>query len=110
MTTAGKPSVPEPISHEEIDRILAGQHHDPHAVLGAHPLGVGSGPNDTVIRTLWPLAWSVDLVLFDGSRHPMTHVHEGVFSAAVPAGIPVSGYRLDVFFRAGGRDLLVDHP
>jgi hypothetical protein len=24
----------DPISHEVIDLILAGQHHDPHAVLG----------------------------------------------------------------------------
>jgi len=113
MTTAGKPSVTDPISHEEIDRILSGQHHDPHAVLGAHPFGDESGPRGTVIRALRPLAWSVDLVLPDCSRYPMAHVHEGVFLATVPAGpsgAPASEYRLAVSYRADGPELLVDDP
>jgi len=90
MTAAGKsrdrgPKITDPISHEEIDRILSGQHHDPHAVLGAH-----SGPQGTIIRALRPLASSVDIVLPDGSRYPMGHVHGGVFSVTVPADAAVS--------------------
>ena len=69
----------DPISHEVIDRILAGQHHDPHSVLGAH-----EAPEGTVVRALRPLARSVEVVLPDGTRYPMQHVHEGVFSATVP--------------------------
>ena len=32
-----RPARPRQISHAEIDRIVAGTHHDPHSVLGAHP-------------------------------------------------------------------------
>jgi 1,4-alpha-glucan branching enzyme len=97
--------ITDPISHEEIDLILAGQHHDPHAVLGAH-----LGPRGTVIRALRPLAWSVDVVLPDGSRYPMGHVHEGVFSVTVPADAPVGEYRLAVSYRADGPELFADDP
>ena len=41
----------ETISLGEIERLVAGQHHDPHSVLGAHPL---PGDNMT-IRALRPL-------------------------------------------------------
>jgi 1,4-alpha-glucan branching enzyme len=62
----------------EIDRLVAGQHHDPHSILGAHRDG------DTIlIRALRPLADSVEVVLPDGSRHPMAHVHQGVFEVTL---------------------------
>src|SRR5712691_12729523 len=72
------PSPADP-SLGEIERIVAGQHHDPHSVLGAHP-----GPDGVVIRALRPLATSVTAVLDDGRRLPMTHVHQGVFEITVP--------------------------
>ena len=76
------------ISHDEIDRLIAGQHHDPHSVLGAHP-GPGSG---VTIRALRPLAKSVSVVLPDGSRLPMRRIYQGVFSVTVPgkdhSGLP----------------------
>ena len=57
-----------------IEAIVAGQHHDPHSVLGVH-----RGPDGTVIiRALRPLATSVTAVLADGTRIPMRHVHNGV--------------------------------
>ena len=37
-----------------------------------------------MIRALRPLATSVTAVLPDGSRHPMTHLHLGVFEVTVP--------------------------
>ena len=50
------------ISEGEIDRVVAGHHHDPHSVLGAHP-----GPDGVIVRALRPLATSVTLVLdFEG--------------------------------------------
>src|SRR6185437_16289303 len=70
----------DPVSREAIDAIVAGMHHDPHSVLGAHP-----GTDGVTIRTLRPLAESVAVVLPGGRRVPMTHVHEGVFSARLPA-------------------------
>ncbi len=76
------------LSLGEIERIVAGQHHDPHSVLGAHP-----GPDGVIIRALRPLARSVTAVLDDGRRLPMTHVHRGVFAVTVPDE-KVPGYRI----------------
>jgi 1,4-alpha-glucan branching enzyme len=76
----------ETVSLGEIERLVAGQHHDPHSVLGAHP-APGDHPesgNSVTIRALRPLATSVAAVLPDGSRHPMTHRHLGVFEVTVP--------------------------
>jgi 1,4-alpha-glucan branching enzyme len=113
MTAAGKPAGPvdvaDPVSHDEIDTILAGHHHDPHAVLGAHP-----APHGTVIRALRPLAMSVAVVMPDGTRYPMAHVHQGVFSVTVPGmqgpTADAGDYRLAVSYAADGPELVVDDP
>ncbi|HUA29792.1 MAG TPA: alpha-amylase family glycosyl hydrolase, partial [Streptosporangiaceae bacterium] len=78
----------------EMERIAAGQHHDPHSVLGAHP-----GPDGVTIRALRPLAESVTLVLDDGRRLPMTHVHQGVFAITLPDE-KVPGYRIATRYAA----------
>jgi 1,4-alpha-glucan branching enzyme len=93
----------DPVSTDEIETLLAGLHHDPHAVLGAHP-----GPGGTVVRALRPLARSVSLVLDDGSRVQMRHLHQGVFSATVDAE-QAGNYRLAVDY-AGGPELIGDDP
>ncbi|HEX9624677.1 MAG TPA: 1,4-alpha-glucan branching protein GlgB [Streptosporangiaceae bacterium] len=94
---------PDPVSTSEIDALLAGLHHDPHAILGAHP-----GPDGTVVRALRPLAKSVSLVLDDGSRVPMRHLHQGVFSATVEADL-TRDYRLAVDY-SSGPELIGDDP
>ena len=53
------------VARAEIDRLVAGEHHDPHSILGAHP-----GPDGVVVRALRPMATSVTLVLDDGRRAP----------------------------------------
>ncbi len=93
MTTDIYPA--DQISHAEIDALVAGTHHDPHGVLGGHP--GATGPGGVTIRALRPLAESVAVVLPDGSRAPMQHVHEGVFSVTVP-GASVPDYRLAVSY------------
>ncbi|CAN5333870.1 1,4-alpha-glucan branching protein GlgB [soil metagenome] len=76
---------------EELERLVAGRHHDPHAVLGAHPSGTG-----TAIRTLRPEASAVSAVV-DGRRTPLERLHDGgVFGAELP-GDP-SDYRLEVTY------------
>jgi 1,4-alpha-glucan branching enzyme len=50
------------------------------------------------IRALRPLAESVTVVLPDGTRAPMSHLHEGVFSVSVP-GSDVPEYRLAVKYQ-----------
>jgi 1,4-alpha-glucan branching enzyme len=76
----------------EIERVVAGQHHDPHSVLGAHP-----GPSGVTVRALRPLAKSVALVLADGRRVEMDHLHEGVFAVTLP-GAEVPRYRLAITY------------
>src|SRR5438552_7081599 len=92
-----KPADPKPaeLSLGEIERIVAGQHHDPHSVLGAHP-----GPDGVIIRAFRPLATSVTAVLDDGRRLPMEHVHEGVFAVTVPDE-KVPGYRIAAVYADG---------
>ena len=100
----------ETVSLGEIERLVAGQHHDPHSVLGAHP-APSEGPvaEGTVIRALRPLATSVVAVMPDGSRYPMTHRHLGVFEVMVPAEQEsVLDYRLEVAYVTGDPQLQDD--
>jgi 1,4-alpha-glucan branching enzyme len=90
----------------EIDAIVEGVHHDPHAVLGAHP-----GPDGVTIRALRPLASEVAVVLPDGGRVPMRHVHEGVFEAVLPSAGSgeVPDYRVAVRYD-DGPETVTDDP
>ena len=91
------------VSLAEIDRLLAGHHHDPHAILGGHP-----GPDGVTIRALRPLAETVTLILPGGSRVPMRHVYQGVFSVTVP-GETVPDYRVAVTY-PGTAETVGDDP
>ena len=97
------------LSLGEIDRVVAGMHHDPHSILGAHPVSGG-----IAVRALRPLATSVTVVLADGRRFPAGHVHQGVFAAMLPlAEIP--DYRLAVTYPGAESDspateILIDDP
>jgi 1,4-alpha-glucan branching enzyme len=91
------------VSHAEIDALLAGHDHDPHALLGGHP-----GPGGVTIRALRPLAETVTVVLADGSRVAMNHVHQGVFSALVP-GTAVPEYQIAVTY-PGLPETVADDP
>ena len=92
----------------EIDAIVAGPSHDPHAVLGAHP-----GPDGVTVRALRPLAQTVTVVLADGRRFPATHLHEGVFTATLPV-TTVPDYRIAVTYPdaggTAGHETLTDDP
>ncbi|GAB3851671.1 1,4-alpha-glucan branching protein GlgB [Dactylosporangium cerinum] len=75
-----------------LDDLIAGRSHDPHGILGAHPVS-GIEADTTVIRALRRGAGTVTVVA-DDERHPMRQVHgEGVFEAELP-GI-VTDYRID---------------
>ncbi|MGW5049055.1 1,4-alpha-glucan branching enzyme [Streptomyces griseoluteus] len=63
---------------EERDRLLGGAHHDPHALLGAHPV-----PDGVLFRALRPNAREVS-VLADGVRSPLVSEGDGLFSAVLP--------------------------
>ena len=76
--TSPAPSAAE-VSLGELERLVSGQHHDPHSILGAHP-----GPDGVVVRALRPMARSVTLILDDDRRVPMTHLYQGVFTVTLP--------------------------
>ncbi|MBC9711442.1 1,4-alpha-glucan branching enzyme [Streptomyces sp. TRM66268-LWL] len=91
---AAGPIAPEPAHHapaalpfEERDRLLAGTHHDPHSVLGAHP-----HPEGVVFRVLRPYALRVT-VITEGLRAQLDDDGGGFFSGVLPLR-SVPDYRL----------------
>ncbi|MFJ8585303.1 1,4-alpha-glucan branching enzyme [Streptomyces sp. NPDC093595] len=83
-----------PLDPADRGRLLAGEHHDPHALLGAHPVEGG-----VAIRALRPYAVGVT-VLADGSRTELRDDGDGLFSGVLPlAGVP--DYRLLVAYDSG---------
>jgi 1,4-alpha-glucan branching enzyme len=95
----------EEVSLGEIERLVSGQHHNPHSILGAHP-----GPDGVVVRVLRPLARSVTLILDDGARLPLTHLYQGVWEVAVPLE-KVPDYRIATAYSPDGEDEAVaDDP
>jgi 1,4-alpha-glucan branching enzyme len=82
----------------DLDRLLAGEHHDPHSVLGAHEYG-----EVTVIRAYRPHA--VDVVALVGpDRFAMQHIESGVFAVALPFTNLVD-YRLEISYPGAGGGL-----
>ncbi len=90
------------VDKTELDRLVSGAHHNPHGVLGAHPIQ----PGRTVIRTLRPEAAAVSVVI-GRTRTPMQRVHDGgVFEAVVDGG--PTDYRVEVTY--GEQTHTVDDP
>ena len=92
----------------ELERLVAGQHHDPHHLLGAHVERDDEGRDRVVIRGWRPGA--VGMVIVAGEqRIEMRCVHPaGVFAGAVERpGIPE--YRLEVTY-PDGVVAVVDDP
>ncbi|MFB7779076.1 1,4-alpha-glucan branching enzyme [Streptomyces bauhiniae] len=79
---------------EERDRLLGGAHHDPHALLGAHPV-----PGGVLFRALRPNAREVG-VLADGVRSPLVSEGDGLFSAVLPHR-EIPAYELVVGYEDG---------
>jgi len=82
----------------EKQRLLSGTHHDPHALLGAHP-----GPGGVVVRALRPYARGVS-VLVGGRRIRLDDDGDGFFSTVLPfdpAGAAVPDYTLLVSYEGG---------
>ncbi|WP_318307397.1 1,4-alpha-glucan branching protein GlgB [Amycolatopsis solani] len=94
----GLPAAAPPAA--DIDRLLAGSHHDPHAVLGVHPAGKGF-----VARALLPGAKAVTLQAGE-HRYPMEPVIDALFAVAVPEH--PGDYRLEVEY--DGHTTTTDDP
>ncbi|MGW4271730.1 1,4-alpha-glucan branching enzyme [Streptomyces seoulensis] len=73
------------------ERLLTGTHHDPHAVLGAHPV-----PGGVAVRAFKPYALGVAVVAGD-LQVELRHDGDGFFSGLLPLG-EVPEYRLEVAY------------
>ncbi|WP_344534505.1 1,4-alpha-glucan branching enzyme [Streptomyces albiaxialis] len=69
------------------ERLLTGTHHDPHALLGAHPVRGG-----VLFRTLRPYAKGVTVV-GKGLRAELYDEEDGFFAAVLPLNA-IPGYEL----------------
>ncbi|WP_069815172.1 1,4-alpha-glucan branching enzyme [Streptomyces sp. TP-A0874] len=92
----------EALDRAERRRLLDGAHHDPHRLLGAHPV-----PGGVRFRALRPTARSVRLLLPDGAPAELHDEGEGLFAGVLPlSGVPE--YRLQVDYPAAeGADPVV---
>jgi 1,4-alpha-glucan branching enzyme len=61
----------------DIDRLLRGEHSDPHSILGAHPARE-SGETGVVVRAMMPHLAGVDCMLDDGRAVPLTRKASGL--------------------------------
>ncbi|MFF8950294.1 1,4-alpha-glucan branching protein GlgB [Streptomyces sp. NPDC014940] len=92
------PGTAPPLDPAERDRLLGGAHHDPHALLGAHPV-----PGGVLFRALRPNARTVSVVV-DGERRDLVSEGGGLFAAVLPfAEIPP--YTLRVVYDGGEQEV-----
>lgn len=93
----------------ELSRLVAGEHPEPHAILGAHPKKKGS-VTGAIVTAQHPDASLVELLLPGADPLAMERIHDdGVFSAFVPKAKPPFIYRLRYSF-ADGRVWETDDP
>ena len=89
----------------DIERIVAVEHHDPHAVLGHHR--IGGGRPQVVIRAWRPDAVAVSVVRGD-DRVGMERLHPlGLFAVTLD-GEAIPDYRLEISF--ADHRIVVDDP
>ncbi|MFD4786778.1 1,4-alpha-glucan branching enzyme [Streptomyces sp. NPDC058459] len=85
------PAVSPALGPADRERLLAGTHHDPHTVLGAHPV-----PGGVALRVFRPHAEAVTAV-FEDVRAELRDDGEGFFSGLLPL-TEVAVYRLLVTY------------
>ncbi len=90
-----------PLDEAERRRLLSGAHHDPHALLGAHPVSGG-----VAFRVLRPYAQTVALVV-DGRTTRLNDMGDGLFSGVLPL-TAVPEYELRVTY--DGEETAVQDP
>jgi 1,4-alpha-glucan branching enzyme len=75
----------------DLSRLFAGEHHNPHSILGAHEYG-----DHTVIRAYRPHAVEVAALVGD-KRYAFQHIDSGLFAVALPFTNLID-YRLQVSY------------
>ncbi|MFF6814454.1 1,4-alpha-glucan branching enzyme [Streptomyces sp. NPDC012403] len=90
-SAAAPPGAAPALDPTDRGRLLAGAHHDPHALLGAHPV-----PGGIAFRALRPFAREVGVVV-DGARTPLVSEGDGLFSVVLPLDA-IPAYTLTVAY------------
>jgi 1,4-alpha-glucan branching enzyme len=88
------------VDDAELRRLVDGEHHDPHALLGAHLEQDADGREHVVIRGWRPDAVRMAVLLGD-ERLEMSREHPAGVFAAAPAVFDVPRYRLEAELRDG---------
>ena len=89
----------------DADQLIARQHANPHAYLGAHPEN-----GSVVVRTFRPAASKVDVVTPDGKHSSLEQVHPGgVFEGHLKGVKPPYAYQLEVDYGESGT-ITIDDP
>ena len=95
------------MTRDEVERLVRGEHHEPHRLLGAH-----TEDGRVVIRVFRPDATGVvALVGPEGKpeRVKLDQVHDaGLFEGTLDGTTPPSAYRLEVSYASGG--FVIDDP
>ncbi len=88
------------IADDTLRAIAEGRHHEPHAVLGQHPIAAGRVTDPvTVIRALRPLARRVTAVLDSGPRVELAHLGHGIWQGVSITGL--ADYLIEVSYDDG---------
>ena len=84
----------------EVNRLLAGDHDDPHHILGAHP-GSAGAKTGVVIRAMHPDAVRAEALLADGRRVSLERLAGGLFGSFIPGEKLPLRYELRFHFAGG---------
>ncbi|MET7454686.1 1,4-alpha-glucan branching enzyme [Streptomyces sp. NPDC005574] len=87
-----------PLEPADRERLLSGSHHDPHSLLGAHPV-----PGGIAFRALRPWARAVEVVV-DGIPSALVSEGDGLFTGVLPLDA-VPSYTLRVAYPGGEHEV-----
>jgi 1,4-alpha-glucan branching enzyme len=88
---------------DDFARLIAGAHHDPHSLLGAHPMP--DEPGRVVVRALRPHAKAC-AVIAGRDRHEMEQVADGLFEAELDTA--PGDYAFEIDYGTGDLALVED--
>jgi 1,4-alpha-glucan branching enzyme len=77
-------------------RLARGEHHDPHSILGVHPV-----PDGIVVRAFHPDAIGATLLPGEAAPIAMEPLGHGLWGALLPGAAPSVRYRLRLSFPDG---------
>ncbi|MGO9450465.1 MAG: 1,4-alpha-glucan branching protein GlgB [Candidatus Binataceae bacterium] len=84
------------VDRKDLERLLALEHPDPHAILGAHP-----GRDHVIVRAYRPDASRVFLLMDGTVRSEMSQPESGLFEVVINGRNEVFPYRLEVHLNDG---------